>query len=39
MWWEGVNWLTSGSGLQPVAGPRDHGNEPLGSVKGGEFLV
>jgi hypothetical protein len=25
-------------GYRPVAGCREHGNEPLGSVKDGEFL-
>jgi hypothetical protein len=29
---------SSGSGQGPVAGSREHGNEPLGSVKGAEFL-
>jgi hypothetical protein len=29
---------SSGSGQAPVAGCCEHGNEPLGSVKGGEFL-
>jgi hypothetical protein len=29
----------SGSGLGPVAGCCEHGNEPLGSIKVGEFLV
>jgi len=29
---------TSGSGLGPVAGCCEHGNEPSGSVKGGELL-
>jgi hypothetical protein len=34
--WEGVDWmhLTQGS----VAGSCEHGYEPLGSTKGGEFL-
>jgi hypothetical protein len=27
----------SGSGLGPVAGPCEHSNKPLGSIKGGEF--
>jgi hypothetical protein len=26
------------SGQGPVAGSCEHGNEPLGSTKGGEFL-
>jgi hypothetical protein len=29
---------SSGSVLGPVAGPRDQGNEPSGSIKSGEFL-
>jgi len=28
----------SGSGQGPVADSCEHGNEPLGSIKGGEFL-
>jgi hypothetical protein len=28
----------SDSGQGPVAGSCEHGNEPLGSIKGGEFL-
>jgi hypothetical protein len=28
----------SGSGQGPVAGCCEHGNEPSGSIKGGEFL-
>jgi len=28
----------SGSGQEPEAGSCEHGNEPLGSMKGGEFL-
>jgi hypothetical protein len=28
----------SGLGYCPVAGPREHGNEPTGSTKGREFL-
>jgi hypothetical protein len=28
----------SGSGYGPVAGSCKHGNEPSGSIKGGEFL-
>jgi len=28
----------SGLGQRPVAGPCEHGNEPSGSIKGGEFL-
>jgi hypothetical protein len=29
----------SGSGYGPVAGPCEHGNEPLGSTEGREFRV
>jgi hypothetical protein len=29
---------SSGSGWGPVAGSCEHGNEPSGSIKGGEFL-
>jgi hypothetical protein len=29
---------SSGSGYGPVAGCREHGNVPLGSIKGGKFL-
>jgi hypothetical protein len=29
---------SSGSGQGPMAGCCEHDNEPLGSVKGGEFL-
>jgi hypothetical protein len=29
---------SSGSGYVPVAGCCEHGNEPSGFVKGGEFL-
>jgi len=32
--WEGVHWLTVGS----VASCCEHGNEPSGSIKAGEFL-
>jgi hypothetical protein len=28
----------SGSGLGPVAGPHEHGDEPSGFIKGREFL-
>jgi hypothetical protein len=28
----------SGTVKRPVAGSREHGNEPLGSIKRGEFL-
>jgi hypothetical protein len=28
----------SGSGQRPVVGCCEHGNEPLGSVKGGQYL-
>jgi hypothetical protein len=34
--WEGLD--SSGSGQGPVAGCCEHGNEPSGSIKGGEFL-
>jgi len=29
---------TFGSGQGPVAGTSEHGNDPSGSIKGGEFL-
>jgi hypothetical protein len=29
---------SSGSGQGPVAGSCAHGNEPTGSIKGGQFL-
>jgi hypothetical protein len=29
---------SSGSGHGPLTGSREHGDEPLGSIKGGEFL-
>jgi hypothetical protein len=29
---------SSGSGKGPVPGSCEHGNKPLGSIKGGEFL-
>jgi hypothetical protein len=29
---------SSGSGKEPVGGSCEHGNKPLGSIKGGEFL-
>jgi hypothetical protein len=29
---------SSGSGEGPVTGSCEHGNEPSGSIKGGEFL-
>jgi len=29
---------SSGSGEVPVTGPCEHGKEPSGSVKGGEFV-
>jgi len=35
--WEGVNAPCSGQG--PVAGCCEHGNEPLGSITGGIFLL
>jgi len=31
-------WTASGSGVGPVAGSCEHGNESLGSIKGGKFL-
>jgi hypothetical protein len=37
--WMGRRGLdSSGSGQGPVAGCCEHGNEPSGSIKGGEFL-
>jgi hypothetical protein len=30
---------SSSSGQRPVAGSCEHGNEPLGSITGGEFLA
>jgi hypothetical protein len=33
--WEDVDWMNL---EEQVAGCCEHGNEPLGSVKGGEFL-
>jgi hypothetical protein len=33
---EGVDWMHLGQ-VGPVAGCCEHGNEPSGSVKGGEF--
>jgi hypothetical protein len=30
--------VSSGSGQGPVRGCCEHGNEPSGSIKGGEFL-
>jgi hypothetical protein len=35
--WGRCDMDASGSGQGPVAGPREHGNEPSGSMKGGEF--
>jgi hypothetical protein len=32
--WTGFIWLRTGAS----GGPFEHGNEPLGSIKGGEFL-
>jgi len=29
----------SGSGQGPMSGPCEHGNEPSGSTKGGDFLT
>jgi hypothetical protein len=34
----GCGLSSSGSGYGPVAGSCEHGNEPLVSIKGGEFL-
>jgi hypothetical protein len=34
--WCGLDACSSGSG--PVAGCCEHGNEPSGSIKGGEFV-
>jgi hypothetical protein len=31
IWWEGMDWMH-------LAFPCEHGDEPLGSVEGGEFL-
>jgi hypothetical protein len=36
--WGGCGLDSSGSGYGPVVGSCEHGNEPLGSIKGGEFL-
>jgi hypothetical protein len=36
MWEGGLD--SSGSGQGPVTGPCKHGNEPSGSIKGGQFL-
>jgi hypothetical protein len=36
---EGYGLNSSGSGYEPVAGSCEHSNEPLGSVKGGNFLT
>jgi hypothetical protein len=37
--WKGLGRLdVSGSGQGPVAGPCEHGNEALGSIKGRQFL-
>jgi hypothetical protein len=33
--WTGCTWLGQG----PVAGSCEHGNELMGSIKGGKFLV
>jgi hypothetical protein len=35
--WSGFIWLMTGTS-EPVAVSCEHGNEPLGSIKGGEFL-
>jgi hypothetical protein len=34
--WEGVDWMRLAQ--EPVAGCCEHGNEPSGPIKGGEFL-
>jgi hypothetical protein len=36
--WEGVDWMHLAQDRGPVVCPSEHGNEPSGSVKGGEFL-
>jgi hypothetical protein len=36
MWWKGVEWIHLAQGS--VAGSFGHGNEPSGSIKGGDFL-
>jgi hypothetical protein len=36
--WEGVYWIRLAQDKRPVAGCCEHGNEPSGSIKGGEFL-
>jgi hypothetical protein len=33
-----VNWIHQAQGYGPVAGFCEHGNDPSGSIKGGEFL-
>jgi hypothetical protein len=35
---KGVGWNNLGGGGGPVAASCEHGNEPSGSIKGGEFL-
>jgi hypothetical protein len=35
--WEGEDWIHLAQD-RPVVGPCEHGNEPSGSIKGGEFL-
>jgi hypothetical protein len=36
--WRRCGLNASGSRQGPVAGPCEHGNEPSGSIKGGEFF-
>jgi hypothetical protein len=36
--WGGVDWIHLAQDKGPVAGCFEHGNEPLGSIKSGEFL-
>jgi len=38
MVWESNGLDSSGSGKGPVAGSCEQGNEPSGSIKGGEFV-
>jgi hypothetical protein len=38
-WEEGCGLDSSDSGQGPVMGPCEHGNEPLGSIKGRYFLT
>jgi hypothetical protein len=36
--WESMDWIQMAQDRDPMVGCREHGNEILGSVKGGEFL-